>query len=98
MNDAQYYAVIKAPHISEKSSYASAQHGQYVFKVVQHATKPMIKAAVEKLFNVKVTSVRVVNVKPRLVTFGRTQGTHKAWKKAYVSLAEGFSIDTGTNA
>lgn len=98
MNEAQHYTVIKAPHISEKSSFASMKFRQYVFRVMQDATKPMVKAAVEKLFNVKVKSVRIVNVKPRRVTFGRTLGKQKAWKKAYVSLAEGFTIETGTNA
>ncbi len=92
MNELQQYTVIKAPHISEKSSYVASLR-QYVFKVDSDATKLTIKSAVEKLFNVKVKSVRVCNVKPKKIVFGRIQGKHKGWKKAYVSLMEGHSLE-----
>ena len=88
----RHYDVVLAPHITEKSTMLSEQNA-VVFKVASTASKPEIKAAVEALFNVKVTGVNT------LVTKGKT----KKWKgkpyqrsdskKAIVTLAEGHSID-----
>lgn len=98
MNEQRIMKVLLSPHISEKSTIAS-ESNQYVFKVLRDATKPEIKQAVEKLFNVKVLSVNVVNSKPLKVRFGKTEGVRKAWKKAYVKLAAGSEIDfTGAQA
>lgn len=98
MNEQKILKVLLSPHISEKSTFVN-ENNQYVFKVIKDATKPAIKAAVEKLFNVKVVSVQVVNLKPKKVRFGRIEGTRKAWKKAYVRLADGNEIDfTGAQA
>ena len=92
MTDLRHYDVIVSPAITEKSTMASEQN-QVVFNVARKASKPEIKAAVEALFNVKVTGVNT------LVTKGKT----KKWKgkpyqrsdskKAIVTLAEGNSID-----
>jgi len=87
------YKVILSPHISEKATVVGEKHNQVVFKVVPDATKPEIKNAVEMLFDVKVDSVRVVNSKPKKRSHGRISGKTKAWRKAYVSLKEGFDID-----
>ena len=88
----RHYDVVLAPHITEKSTMLS-ENNAVVFKVASGASKPEIKAAVEALFNVKVTGVNT------LVTKGKT----KKWKgrpyqrsdskKAIVTLAEGNSID-----
>src|SRR5215212_8539787 len=90
--DNRHYDVVLAPHITEKSTMLS-EHNAVVFKVAGTASKPEIKAAVEALFNVKVTGVNT------LVTKGKT----KKWKgqpykrsdakKAIVTLAAGQSID-----
>ena len=94
MNPERKYQVIVGPHVSEKSSYlADLKNKQIVFKVLPTATKLEIKEAVEVLFKVKVGSVRVLNVKPQKKMFGRTAGTRKAWKKAYVSLQAGFDVN-----
>jgi large subunit ribosomal protein L23 len=90
--DARHYDIVLAPHITEKSTMLSETNA-VVFRVAPKASKPEIKAAVEALFNVKVTNVNT------LVTKGKT----KRWKgkpyrrsdvkKAIVTLAEGNSID-----
>lgn len=98
MNEQRILKVLLSPHISEKSTLANTNN-QYVFKVLKDATKPEVKAAVEKLFKVKVVSVQVVNQKPQKMRFGKIEGFKKAWKKAYVRLAEGSEIDfTGAQA
>lgn len=92
MNEHRIMKILLSPLLSEKSTQANS-HNQYVFQVAKDATKPEIKTAVEQLFNVKVLAVQVVNMKPRNVRFGRIEGKSKAWKKAYVRLAEGNNID-----
>ena len=79
--------IILAPVITEKSMYGVAEK-KYTFKVDKKATKPEIKAAVEKLFGVKVQKVNVVNVKGHLRRYGRFEGYTASWKKAVVTLTE----------
>ena len=93
MNEERLYQVLLSPHISEKSSVAADRDNQIVFKVAPTATKPEIKAAVEKLFNVQVTSVQVSNVKGKSKRFGARMGRRSDWKKAYITLQEGQEID-----
>ncbi|MCL4164354.1 UNVERIFIED_CONTAM: hypothetical protein GTU68_048387 [Idotea baltica] len=68
------------------------------FKVSVDATKLEIKKAIEQLFEVKVDSIRTVKVKGKQKNFGRRAGKRKDWKKAYVKLADGESIDLGAEA
>jgi large subunit ribosomal protein L23 len=89
-------SILYAPIISEKSSNAADQHNQYVFKVKNTATKLQIKKAVELMFNVEVTSVRVLNVKGKIKRFGRSLGRRSDWKKAYVKLQSGHNIEFAT--
>lgn len=93
MNLERLYKVLLGPHISEKSTLAGEASNSYTFKVVPDATKPEIKAAVEQLFDVKVESVRTLNVKGKVKRTMRGMSKRKDWKKAYVRLAEGQSID-----
>jgi len=79
--------------VSEKSTRSAEKHNQAVFKVLRDARKPEIKAAVEKLFNVKVEAIRTLNVKGKTKRFGASMGVRSDWKKAYVTLAEGQEID-----
>ena len=85
--------VLIAPHVSEKSARIAEQGNQYVFRVRTDATKPEIRAAVEFMFEVKVDTVRVVNVAGKNKRFGRSEGRRSDWKKAYVRLAEGQAIE-----
>ena len=87
------HSVILAPVVSEKSTRVAEKGNQAVFKVQRDARKPEIKAAVEKMFNVKVEGVRTLNVKGKNKRFGRFEGVRSDWKKAYVTLAEGQEID-----
>ncbi len=87
------FEVVKAPLITEKGTLV-AEANQLVFKVAREATKLEIKEAVEKLFDCKVSKVRTINVLgKRRTRFGRLLGTRPAWKKAYVTLAEGQPMD-----
>ncbi|GAC15975.1 50S ribosomal protein L23 [Aliiglaciecola lipolytica] len=85
--------VLLAPHVSEKSTMAAEGNNAVVFKVVKDANKAEIKAAVEKLFEVEVSSVRTLNVKGKTKRHGQSFGKRSDWKKAYVVLKEGQDID-----
>ena len=81
--------------ITEKSTLVS-EHNQVIFKVARDATKPEIKLAVEKLFNVKVTAVNTIVRKGKLKAFRGMRAKQSDVKKAIVTLAEGSSIDVTT--
>ncbi|MBZ4040236.1 MAG: 50S ribosomal protein L23 [Lysobacterales bacterium RIFOXYD1_FULL_69_11] len=98
MNDAKLYNVIRAPRVSEKTARLQEISNQYVFEVATTATKADIKVAVEKLFDVKVEAVNVVNVKGKNKAFRFRMGRRPDWRKAYVKLAEGQSIDVMAKA
>jgi len=95
MRQEELYDIIVAPVITEKSTLAS-ENNQVVFKVAPHATKPQIKEAVERLFNVKVDAVNTLNRKGKLKRFRGIQGRQNNIKKAIVTLQEGSSIDVTT--
>ena len=90
------YEVIRAPRVSEKTARLQEVSNQYVFEIAKTATKADVKAAVEKIFDVKVEAVNVVNVKGKSKTFKFRQGRRGDWRKAYVTLADGQSIDVMT--
>ena len=91
--DTKYLEIIKAPLITEKSASLGQERGQYVFKVDPRANKTEIKLAIEKIFSVKVTEVRTLNVKPKKRKVGRYAGLTNRSKKAIVTLAEGQTIE-----
>ena len=93
MKREQLMNVLIAPHVTEKTATAMQNHNQYTFRVQKHATKTDIKAAVELMFEVKVKGVQVVNEPGKSRRFGKMIGRTQDWKKAYVSLAQGQSID-----
>lgn len=86
MNRERLLKVIISPHLSEKSNIATEKDNRYAFRVVKTATKPEIKDAIEFVFNAKVKSVSIVNVKAKGKIFRGVKGKKKAWKKAYVTL------------
>jgi large subunit ribosomal protein L23 len=90
--DTRHYDVIVAPHITEKSTLLS-EHNAVVFRVAQDATKPEIKAAVEALFDVKVTGVNTLTQKGKTKRWKGKPYKRTDVKKAVVTLAEGQSID-----
>ena len=93
MNTEKLFHVILAPHVSEKSTRVAEKSNQIVFRVRRDASKPDIKAAVEKMLNVQVESVSVVNVRGKTKPFGRTPGRRQDWKKAYVALKAGQELN-----
>ena len=98
MNDAKLYDVIRAPRVSEKTARLQEVSNQYVFEVATTATKADVKAAIEKLFAVTVEAVNVVNVKGKGKAFKNRAGRRGDWRKAYVKLADGQSIDVMATA
>ncbi|MDP3560796.1 MAG: 50S ribosomal protein L23 [Legionellaceae bacterium] len=93
MNAEKLMMVLRQPHTSEKSTVLAEKHKQYTFKVLKSATKDEIKHAVEKMFNVKVNSVSVMNVKGKSKRFKQLNGKRSDWKKAFVSLHPDYDID-----
>lgn len=93
MNNERLYQVLIAPHVSEKTAMAAEMEGRHTFKVRPDATKYEVRRAVEKLFEVDVRSVQIVNVKGKTKRFGAMQGRRSDWKKAVVRLAEGQDLD-----
>jgi large subunit ribosomal protein L23 len=93
--DPRHYDVIVSPVITEKATIAS-ENNQVVFKVRRNATKPQIKAAVESLFDVKVTGVNTLVRKGKTKMFRGVRGVQQDVKKAVVTLADGHRIDVTT--
>ena len=92
-NEERLYQVLLQPVVSEKSTLVAERYQQIVFKVLSDATKPEVKQAIEKLFEVEVREVQMVNVRGKVKRFGKTPGARNNWKKAYVKLKEGHDID-----
>ena len=88
-----YRDIILAPVITEKSSRIAETGNRIVFKVRKDANKTQIKQAIEKIYNVKVTKVNTLNVRPKKKRVGRYTGTTTAYKKAIITLAEGSNIE-----
>jgi large subunit ribosomal protein L23 len=93
--DPRHYDVIIAPVVTEKATVAS-EHNKVVFKVAAKATKPQIKEAVEKLFDVKVKKVNTLVRKGKTKVFRGTFGSQSDTKRAVVTLEEGHRIDVTT--
>jgi large subunit ribosomal protein L23 len=93
MNQERLMQVLLSPIVSEKSTMLADKNEQVAFRVLQGATKPEIKAAVELLFKVKVESVQVLNQKGKQKRFGRFNGRRRHVRKAYVSLMPGQEIN-----
>lgn len=93
MNRERMYQIVRLPHVSEKTARLQADSNQYVFEVARDADKAEIRQAVEGLFDVNVSGVRIVNVKGKAKSFRMRPGRQKGWKKAYVRVAAGQSIE-----
>ena len=93
--DPRHYDVIIAPVITEKATMAS-EHNKVMFKVRRNATKPQIKEAVEKLFDVKVKNVNTLIRGGKWKTFKNKVGQRSDVKRAIVTLEEGHRIDVTT--
>ena len=93
MNQERMYQVIRAPHVSEKSTLLAEQANQHVFRVASDATKDEVKHAVETIFKVKVNKVRILNTKGKAKRFGGRLGKRNDLRKAYVTLMADNEID-----
>lgn len=88
-----HFEVIRSPLLTEKATDLREKHNQVCFEVDPRANKSMVSAAVEKIFNVKVTDVKIVNAKPKPKRLGRSIGMKSGYKKAIVSLKKGDKIE-----
>ena len=93
ISNEKLYEIIRNPLISEKSTFVS-KFNYYVFKVSPKSNKSEIKQAVEKLFNVKVVNVNTLNQQGKVKKFRNKIGKRASFKKAFVKLAEGNTIDS----
>ncbi len=90
--------VLVAPIVSEKATMVAEKTNAVMFKVLQDATKPEIKAAVELMFKVEVKAVSVLNQKGKVKRFGRSIGRRDNVRKAYVTLKAGQAINLSGEA
>lgn len=86
------HEMIVRPLITEKSSAAYQDRGEYTFEVHPQASKPQIRGAIEQLFGVRVVGVWTSNHRGKVKRLGKTAGRRPNWKKAVVKLAQGDSI------
>ena len=94
MNPERLYTVILGPHVSEKTTLLGEANNQYTFKVTTDATKSEIRRAVEKIFDVVVDDLQVLNVKGKAKRTSKGKLRRRSnWKKAYVRLQDGHEID-----
>ena len=93
MKQERLYNIILGAHISEKASLIADTANQFAFKVAKDATGPEIKEAIEKIYEIPVKKVSVMNVKGKVKRNGRGLSKRSGWKKAYVSLEAGHDID-----
>lgn len=91
--DERLLTLLKAPHISEKTTEVADKHNVVVFRVAKDANKREIRSAVQELFKVDVKCVRTLNVKGKTKRHGARVGRRSDWKKAYVTLQPGQEID-----
>lgn len=87
------HQIIRQAHVSEKSAQLNRDHNYYVFQVASTATKPQIKRVIEDLFNVKVATVRTVNMPRKTLKNRWGSGQGRQTRKAYVRLVAGQTID-----
>ncbi len=85
--------IIRRPLVTEKSTQQKDTGNQYAFEVDRKANKIEIQSAVERLFKVRVTGIRTINVLGKVKRLGRKFGKRPDWKKAIVTLKEGDRID-----
>ncbi len=98
IDEGRLMQVLVAPIVSEKATHVADKTNAVTFKVLQNATKPEIKAAVELMFNVQVKGVSVANIKGKTKRFGRSVGRRDNVRKAYVKLKPGQELNLSGEA
>jgi len=97
-DEGRLMAVLVSPVVSEKATMVAEKSNAVTFKVLQDATKPEIKAAVELMFKVEVSGVSVVNIKGKTKRFGKSVGRRDNVRKAYVTLKAGQELNLSGEA
>ncbi|MHB1318834.1 MAG: 50S ribosomal protein L23 [Anaerolineae bacterium] len=86
------YQIIRRPILTEKTNFLADELNRYTFQVDRHATKQMVRKAVETIFDVEVLGVNIINMPSKTRRAGRHVTQTQEWKKAVVTLAQGDSI------
>ncbi len=89
---ADLHGIVVKPLITEKSSAAWQNRGEYVFEVHPDATKHQIRQALQELFGVTATSVRTMQIRRKAIAKAKTRGVTARWKKAIVKLKDGDTL------
>ena len=87
------YRTVVRPIVTEQTSVAYQERGEYTFRVASDSTKTSIRTAIEQLFGVKVTGVWTSNQRGKARKVGKSTGRRPHWKKAIVKLRDGDTID-----
>ncbi len=93
MSKTDHFDVIRSPMLTEKATDLREKSNQISFKIDARANKKQVKEAIEKIFNVKVTGVRIINTSAKPKKLGAHSGSRAGFKKAVVSLKEGDQIE-----
>ena len=87
------YSVLISQYVSEKSNFVCDKYNKVIFRVSKKSNKYDIKCSVEKIFNVFVKSINVINMQGKVKSFKGKNGVRSSWKKAIVHLKDGYSIN-----
>jgi len=93
MNGSEYFNVLKKPILTEKATDLRDRHNHIAFEIDPRANKRMVAEAIEKIFNVKVTGVRIMNTPGKPKKIGKFSGIRAGFKKALISLKDGDKVD-----
>lgn len=93
MNGSEYFNVLKKPILTEKATDLRDRYNHIAFEIDERANKRMVAEAIEKIFNVKVTGVRILNTAGKPKRIGKFSGSRNGFKKAIISLKEGDKVD-----
>jgi large subunit ribosomal protein L23 len=93
MNGSEYFDVLRKPILTEKATDLRDRHNHIAFEINPRANKRMVAEAIEKVFNVKVTGVRIMNTAGKPKKIGKFSGNRPGFKKALISLKEGDKVD-----
>jgi large subunit ribosomal protein L23 len=89
----EHFETIRSPLLTEKATDLREKYNQVCFEIDGRANKKMVSDAIEKIFNVKVADVKIINTKPKPKRLGKSSGVKSGFKKAIVSLKEGSKIE-----
>ncbi|QJC31297.1 50S ribosomal protein L23 [Enterobacteriaceae endosymbiont of Macroplea mutica] len=92
-----YFTILQAPHISEKTSLNTKKNNIVIIKILKKASKKDIQISIEKIFNVKVKNINTLIIKGKFKKNKKNNYFYPTWKKAYITLQKNYNIDFNIN-